>query len=575
MLDAATLSVSIGQYSCRGRKDVNQDSLGARVPEGAASALKGVALAVADGISSSPVSQVAAETAVTSLLNDYYSTPDAWTVKTSVSRVIAATNSWLVGQGQAARIGDVNRGFVCTLSAAILKGREAHLFHVGDSRISRLVGTSLEPLTEDHVVVGADDARFLGRALGVRERLEIDYLKVTLNVGDVLVLTTDGVHDFIDGASVASAIAAGDLDEAARALVQEASDAGSDDNLTVQVVRIDALPALDAPPAFDDVWALPILPPPRVGDVVDGFEVLRPLSASDRSHVFLARAPDGRQVALKTVATEAREDQAFLRRFSLEEWVANRIDSPHVLKAVAPETPRSALYTTTEYVEGTTLRQWMTDNPVPDLDAVRDIVGQIVRGVRALHRREMLHQDLRPENVIIDRNGTVKLLDLGSVAVPGVEESLPGLLGVAPGTLQYTAPEYLSGDVVSWRSDQFSIGVMAYEMLTGRLPYGTRVAQVRARQDQMRLSYAQARHPERPVPAWIDDALKRATHPDPLRRYPALSEFVADLERPNPSFERGRRAPLAERNPVRFWQGVALMLALVVVVLWYRLSTVG
>ena len=575
MTHAATLRVSVGQYSCRGRKSVNQDSLGVRIPEGPAAALKGVALAVADGISSSPVSQLAAEAAVTSLLNDYYSTPEAWTVKTSVSRVLSATNSWLVAQGQAAQVGDVNRGFVCTLSALILKGREAHLFHVGDSRIARLVDTSLEPLTEDHVVVGADEARYLGRALGVRERLEIDYLSVPLNVGDVLVLTTDGVHDFIDGARVAAALGAGELDAAAQAIVEAAHDAGSDDNLTVQLVRIDALPEPDAPPVFDDGWALPVLPTPRVGDVVDGFEILRPLSASDRSHVFLARAPDGRQVALKTVATEARQDEAFLRRFSLEEWVANRLDSPHVLKTVAPEGPRSALYTTTEYVDGTTLRQWMTDHEAPDLEAVRDIIGQIVRGVRALHRREMLHQDLRPENVMIDRAGTVKIIDLGSVAVAGVEEFSRGVLGVEPGTLQYTAPEYLSGDVVSWRSDQFAIGVMAYEMLTGRLPYATRVSQVRDRRDQMRLTYTPAEHRDRPVPVWIDEALKRATHPDPLRRYPALSEFVTDLHRPSRRFENQRRRPLAERNPVRFWQGIALLLALVVVALWYRLSTLG
>jgi len=565
-----TLSVSIGQHSLAGRKDANQDFHGAVLPTGAQLSLKGIAVAVADGISSSRVSGEAAETAIKSLLTDYYATPDAWAVRTAATRVIAATNAWLHGQN--ASVPDINAGRVCTLAALILKGREGHILHVGDSRVSRLSGASLEPLTRDHRTTLSAGESYLARALGAAPKVDVDYNRVSLSAGDIFLLTTDGVHEHVDGAVVRQALAdASDLDSVARLIAEEALLRGSADNLTIQIVRIESLPPADASAALDAA-SLPIPPLPKAGDMIDVYRIIRPIHGSARSHVFLASAPDGRQVALKIPASETAEDESYLRRFVLEEWIARRVSSPHVLKAAEAAGQRSALYVVTEYVEGRTLRQWMTDNPRPSLDEIRNMVGQIASGLRALHRREMLHQDLRPENVMIDADGTLKIIDLGSATVAGVEESAPGVLGAMPGTFQYTAPEYLSGDTVSWRSDQYALGVIAYEMATGRLPYGAQAARVRSRADQMRLAYRPARDDATGVPDWVDAALRRAVHPDPLRRYDALSEFVEDLKRPGASWRAARHVPLAERNPVRFWQGVSAILALLCLILAARLG---
>ena len=87
----------------------------------------------------------------------------------------------------------------------------------------------------------------------------------------------------------------------------------------------------------------------------------------------------------------------------MEEWVARRIDSPHVLKPCLPSRKRNFLYVATEYIDGQTLTQWMIDNPKPTLEAVRGIVEQIAKGLRAFHRKEMLHQDLRPDNIMVDQ----------------------------------------------------------------------------------------------------------------------------------------------------------------------------
>lgn len=555
------LEISLGQFSSAGRKPENQDFHGALIPDGTVRALKGITLAVADGISSSAVSRNAAETAVKSLMTDYYSTPDAWTVQTAATRVIWATNAWLHGQNQS--VADINAGQVCTLSALILKGAEGHILHAGDSRVSRLTGRSLEPLTTDHRTVLSSTESYLARGMGIAQRIELDYAKVPLRVGDVFLLTTDGVHDFIDAAVVIQALETGaDLDVVAERIAKTALDRGSDDNLTLQIVRIDALPEGEA---LADLANLPLPSLPNAGDVLDGYTILRSLHASARSHVYLAQDARGQKVALKIPAGETAQDETYLKRFVLEEWIARRIRSAHVLQ-VPEQGKRSRLYVLSEFVDGITLRQWMADHPKPDLDEVRDIIDQLSKGLRALHRREMIHQDIRPENVMIDRNGTVKIIDLGSVSVAGVEEAAPGLLGHMPGTFQYTAPEYLANDVASWRSDQYALGVIAYEMLTGRLPYGAQVARIRSSQDQKRLRYDPARDDETGVPRWMDAALARAVHPDPLRRYDALSEFVADLCRPGASYREGQHVPLMQRNPLRFWQGLSAILAILCLV---------
>ena len=181
----------------------------------------------------------------------------------------------------------------------------------------------------------------------------------------------------------------------------------------------------------------------------------------------------------------------------MEEWVARRIDSPHVLKPCLPSRKRNYLYVVTEFIDGQTLTQWMIDNPKPVLETVRGIVEQIAKGLRAFHRKEMLHQDIRPDNIMIDKTGTVKIIDFGSTKITGVAEAAPsGDRDDILGTLQYTAPEYFLGERGSSRSDLFSLGVITYQMLTGKLPYGA--ADRRTRTDassSSRLIY-------RPVLAW-------------------------------------------------------------------------
>ncbi len=599
MSTANTLKIAVGQCSDKGLKVANQDFHGLRIPKEPQLSSKGVAIAMADGISSSEVSHLASQTAVNGFLADYYCTSEAWSVKKAAQRVLYAANSWLHAQTRQSQYRyDKDKGYVCTFSALVIKSATAHLFHVGDTRIYRLRGNDLEQLTEDHRYWVSREQNYLSRALGINQQLDIDYQTLPVEQGDIFVLATDGVYEHAPARFIVQAIheQALDLDAAAQHIVDEALAQGSGDNLTIQIVRIDALPSQGAGEICQHLTELPFPPDLDARMAFDGYRIIRPIHASHRSHAWLAVDNDnGEQVVIKTPATEHRGDPAYLERFLMEEWIARRINNPHVLKPYAsssrspgrpkndlapsgggaglfpdpgaqPTRKRNYQYIAMEFIEGQTLAQWMRDHPKPDLKTVRDIVEQIAKGLQAFHRLEMLHQDLRPENVMIDGTGTVKIIDFGSTRVAGLTEmdasdSPEPILG----TEQYSAPEYFLGENGSARSDIFSLGVIAYQMLTGKLPYGTRVSRSRTRAAQRKLRYEPARTEARPIPAWVDEAIAKAVHPDPVRRYEELSEFIYDLHHPNPAFLKKTRPPLMERNPLVFWKTVSFLLAVALI----------
>ena len=571
----AQLTVSVGQHTDKGPKENNQDFHGAYIPKEPQLSSKGIALAIADGISSSAVSHIASESAVTGFFADYYCTSDAWSVKTSAQRVLMATNSWLHAQSQQSQYRyDKDRGYVCTFSALVIKSTTAHIFHAGDSRIYRVQGKTLEQLTNDHRLWLSEDKSYLSRALGIHPQLDLDYRAERVETGDTFILATDGVYEFASAQFMSEAIAqhATDLDAAARAIVNEALQRGSDDNLTVQILRIEQLPIQAPDELYQQLTELPFPPILEARARFDGYTIVREVHASSRSHVYLATDDDGdTPVIIKTPSMDLQHDVAYLERFLTEEWVARRINSAHVAQPCRQTRKRNFLYSVSEFIEGQTLTQWMIDHPQPDLETVRGIVEQIAKGLRAFHRLEMLHQDLRPENIMIDATGTVKIIDFGSTRVAGIMEiASPTERSELLGTAQYTAPEYFLGESGTPRSDMFSLAVITYQMLTGKLPYGVQVAQCRTRAAQNKLSYSPIREHDRGIPAWIDDVLRKALHPDPYKRYEDLSEFVFELRQPNQAFLNKARPPLMERNPVMFWKAVSLALAIAVIVLLAR-----
>jgi len=555
------LSLSVGQATTSGIKPINQDFLDFQIPQDPVLSFKGACFVMADGISSSQVSQVASEASVQAFIEDYYCTPDAWSIESSVNKVTKSVNTWLYAQTQNSPFKyNKDKGYVCTFSALVITPQDAHIFNVGDTRIYHLAGGKLNQLSTDHRKVISSEQSYLSRAMGVQQTLEVDHTCIEIHQGDYFIQATDGVYEFISQADIMDAINRySKLQSAADYLVKLALDKGSNDNLSIQIIRVNQLNQKAILKKQGDISNLQLPPALKPRVEFDGFEIVRQVYISSRSHVYLAiDLQTQKKVALKVPSTEQATDKLYLERFMLEDWIAKKVNHPNVVKGIKTDSQKQYLYIATEFVEGQNLDQWIRDNPKPRLNQVRQIVNQIADGLQAFHRNEMVHQDLRPHNIMIDDNNTVKIIDFGSTYIAGVTDV--ETQEVMRGTLRYSAPEYFLGQVGTQRSDIYSLGVIAYQMLSGKFPYSNQISQAHSRKAQDRYKYKSLLTEESEIPAWVDDALAKALAKDPWKRYSELSEFIYDLHHPNKNFLNKTRPPLIERDPVMFWQAVSAIL---------------
>ncbi|WP_420592150.1 protein kinase domain-containing protein [Bacterioplanoides sp.] len=569
------LSVIFAHASDAGRKPGNQDYLGQRTPAGHLLNTKGIACAIADGISSSNVSHIASQTSVNSFLDDYFCTPEAWSVKSSALKVLQATNAWLFAQSQnSPQRFNKDKGYICTFSGIIFKSRFAHIFHSGDSRVYRYrpgekANQLPQQLTQDHRRQVSADTSYLTRALGIHQQLDLDYIQVDIEAGDLFILTTDGIHDFISPELMAKTLKhEQDLKPCTEHLLQSALAGGSDDNLSILLAKVEQVADLQLEEIQQQVLQLPLPPAFTPRMEFDGYRIERELYISSRSHVFLATDLKSKDMlVIKTPSTELANNRAYLENLLQEDWIAHRLDNNHVLRSYDSGRKKNYLYLSNEYIDGQTLGQWMEDHPTPSLNQVRDIISQIAKGLMAFHRQEMVHQDLRPANILIDPHGTVKIIDFGAVRVACINEivtqSTPHLI---PGTVQYSAPELLIQQHSDQRSDLFSLAVIAYQMLSGKLPYASHLGKAQSQQDLNRLSYQSLIAFRPDIPHWLDETLKKALMIRPHQRYQEVAEFIYDLKHPNKTYMRKTRPALIEQDPVKFWQTVCLALLVLLLI---------
>lgn len=558
------LEFSIGQASSAGQKPVNEDAMGIRIPDAALMTTKGAVALIADGVSAAEAGREASETCVQNFLSDYYSTPESWSVKKSAQQVLTALNRWLFGQSQ--RFSDTRKGYVSTLSAVIFKSHSAHIFHVGDSRVYRLRNNSLEQITRDHAMPISEQRSYLTRAMGLDVKLDVDYRKETLQAGDVFFLSTDGIHDFVRDKQIALIItqAGNELESACRQLIELALQQKSHDNLSCQLLRIDALPKQQVDDVVSRLTQLPFPPFLKAGMTLDGYKILKEIHASNRSQLYIVEdTDDGKQYCMKTPSVNFEDDPAYIERFVMESWIGSRINNSNVVKVVEHQRKKSFLYYLTEYISGMTLSQWMKEHPKPPVEEVVYLVNQVARGMRALHRKETLHQDIKPDNIIIDGNGVAKIIDFGSCHMAGIAEiAAPFARDVALGTATYSAPEYRVKKRPGPQADNFSLAIITYEMLTGRLPFDGKLEVCKTPQDFLGTSYTPAYQLNPLVPIWIDGALRKGLRYHPERRHQDVSEFVYELQHPNNTYLAKRFQPLVQKNPLLLWKLIAGTLAL-------------
>ena len=555
---ATQLKVSIGGYSSAGIKPENQDAINYSIPKDLSIGTKGIVAVLADGVSSSEEAKQASNTAVSSFIEDYLSTPDTWSTKKSCQQVISAINSWLYKQGSF--LENELRGWVTTFDAIIFKSTSIHIVHIGDSRVYRLRDGELTQMTKDHIAWINKDTRYLSRALGIDSSLQIDYKTDELQKNDIYLQTSDGVHDFLKEKELVQILSMPHATkEIAKRLVEKAISNQSDDNLSAQVILIRELPNATKQEVYDKLSELPLPPELEPGMKLDGFEILQEVCLSPRSQIYFARdIATNQELILKTPSVNFADDPWHLDGFIREEWIGQRLKHPGLMKTYQFNRVKKFLYFTTEYIKGFTLRQWMQQNPTPNVNEVINYIEQISSALRAMHRQDVIHQDLKPENIMIDEKNRIKIIDFGAVHAAGLAELASVLQRQQPeGTLNYTAPEYLMGEKGSKRSDIFSLSVIAYELLTGKLPYKEKKTNKFQLNNYQHMQYISVKKYREDLPGWIDIALKKGCMPNPEKRYALLSELTHNLKSPKDNLLNYDEEPLITRNPILLWQLIA------------------
>jgi serine/threonine protein phosphatase PrpC len=561
------LEVAVGHRSESGPRAQNEDFAAWTTPLAPERTRKGILLAASDGVSGHAGGRDAAEHAVRGLIADYYATPDTWEVGRALERVLQAINQWVLAQ---ARARPDKLGMACTLTALVLRGRRYWVAHAGDTRCYLRRGGRLAQLTADHVWRRPEMDHVLTRAIGLDPRLALDVTEGELEPGDVWILATDGAWAPLGRYEIerlADAVAARELtpQQAADQGVRRALEAGGQDNATLLVARVDALPAA----ALHDTRAAsgPLAPLPRLapGQEIDGFRVEETLHTSRVTLLYRVRDLEtGRSLVLKTLTPEAAADARERSAFAYEEWLARRLNARYFAQVPALDAlRRSALYYVQSYHPGHTLAELLRADHHWTAGELVPLAIRLAHATGALHRRGVIHRDLKPENLHLGDDGELRILDLG-VAISGADP--PERAREMAGTPSYLAPEQFDGAPASTQSDLYALGVTLYHLATRRFPYG---------------EIEPFQHPRfgdpvlpsryRPdLPEWLENVLLKAVARDPKARFETAEELLLALEGgPERAPRRPAPTPLIERHGRVFWPAVAAAsVALNLLLIW-------
>lgn len=546
-----SLRLEFGHASEQGPRPGNEDFGGFVTPEPGVAAVKGYIAALADGVSGGSHGREAAEGVVRNLLSDYYATPETWEVGHALNTLLQSLNRWLNGQAVSRR---APGGMACTLSALVLRGRRWHIAHVGDTRVYRLRGGDLECLTQDHTWEQPGMEHVLKRAMGLDSHLALDRSEGDLAAGDVFALVCDGVWEPLGPVEISRLLQLyDDPQAAARGLTAEALRRGGGDNASAVVARVLDLGAEVDAGDWLEQRHLPLPGKLSPGAKLEGFVIEEVLHDSRETLLYRAiDAASGRICVLKTLQPRLEGDAELADRLLMEEWTARRVQS-HYFVQVLPQPAREHLYFAMEWHEGRTLQALLDGGRHFGVQETVSLGIRLLKGLAALHRLDVAHRDIKPANLHLGADGKLRILDLGVASCPGCPA---GTRGETPGTPSYMAPELFSGGEAGRAADLYAAGVTLYHLLTRKYPHG----EIEAFQHPRFGDPAPPTRVRPDIPGWLENLLLKACAREAETRFETAEEFLLALERGDAAgLARPRATPLAARDPLRFWQGVAVI----------------
>lgn len=561
-----SLQFMIGQSSLTGPRTRNEDYVGVVTPVSEQLSLKGALMAVADGVSGNAGGGEASEMTVRTVTSDYYATPDTWEPLTSLDKVLTAANRWLIAQANANR--DMV-GMATTLSLLVLRGQRYYTAHVGDTRIYLLRDGKLKQLTTDHVWDRPDMRHVLKRAVGLDRHLEVDFTEGTLQVGDVFALMSDGVWDVLGEQNIHKALGLYDNPQMiCDHLTKSAIEKGSTDNSTAVAIRITQLGEDTLSELLAGGKHLNVPDKLNIGEVIDDFEIVEILHESRASLLYKVRHTTTRQLfVLKTLQPLLATDIDSCNGLLNEEWLAKRVVSQYVPQVFPISVEkRSRLYYIMSWHEGATLQQRLDSGHHFTVAGVAKTGIDMMRGLGALHRLNIVHRDIKPDNLHIALDQRLRILDLGVALSSGVGkiEAMQN-----PGTPSFMAPELFEGAAATPQTDIYAAGVTLYYLLTRKYPYG----EIEPFQHP---KFGQPIPPTRyrpDIPYWLENIILKAIAHDVTLRFETAEEMLLALEHGElKPILAPARTPLIARARLIKWQWIAIFSVVLNILLIYLLA---
>jgi len=285
--------------------------------------------------------------------------------------------------------------------------------------------------------------------------------------------------------------------------------------------------------------------PLQPGQQVDSYRIDASVARSGMATIYRATdTRDGRTVALKIPHPDMEADPLFFDRFKRESAIGERLNHPNIMRVYGGE-KRARIYMVMEWCDGRLLRRILDDGRIPYDRALRIAKGTL-QALSYIHANGVIHRDLKPENILVDDNDNIKLIDFGIAGDTSAKRLTYANFTTALGTPGYISPEQVNGKRGDARSDIYSMGVILYEMLTGKLPFSGPTP-LAAMNDRL------LNHPTPPsvadpsVTPQMQEILYRALERDPKNRYSHAEEFLHDLEHPE-------QVGIEDRPEIRDWQ---------------------
>jgi serine/threonine-protein kinase len=528
-------------------RERNEDSIGFWRPETPELVRSvGIAAILADGVGGTGRGQEASQLAVKTALQILQETQSEAEPADLLRSIFNQANRIVY---DASGHGQGNGRMATTFTVSVFRHDELSIGHVGDARVYLIRNGAIRRLTSDHSYValqvklglikerdamGSPMRSVITRSLGQDLTCGYDVFKQTLSKDDIVVQCTDGLYSMLVDEEICDIATHFPAGEACPKLIELAEKRRSEDNITVQIIKVNEIEhrhfyrgapyyTKGANEVSDDI---------QPGFVLDNrFEITDLVNRSGMASIFKAHDRETNlTVAIKVPLMQFESDAGSFSRFQREEEIGKLLTHPYILRIfpIEPE-KKSRPYIVMEYLQGQTLAALMKEvHPLPEPDAAR-IASRICEALEYMHSRDVIHRDLKPQNLMVCSDGSIRIMDFG-IAKAGQSRRLT-FVGFSPtmGTPDYMAPEQVKGKRGDTRTDIYALGAILYEMTAGQTPF----------EGESPYAVMNARvsgDPKAPrkvnpkISQAMEEIILHAMERDPDNRYPSAAAMKAELD---------------------------------------------